>query len=145
MTPEQVARRFYDAFVAGKVDALERLYAPTVRFRDEVFSYSDRRGALKMWRKLLSGGGGRFAYQLLRVEGDCAYVRWTADYRLLGRPVHNVIDAELRVKDGLIVEHIDRFSWAKWSRQALPLGSLPQLGPMRWLITRALRAVIDLG
>ncbi|HET9043130.1 MAG TPA: hypothetical protein VFN70_08290, partial [Burkholderiales bacterium] len=36
-----------------------------------------------------------------------------------GRRVHNVIDATFEFRDGLIVRHVDRFSFWRWARQAL--------------------------
>lgn len=123
-SPREVARRFYDAFCAGDAATLERLYHPQVRFRDEVFAFDDRAGTMGMWRLLVrKEAGARFRYELLGADGEVATVRWTADYRFPppdGSPVHNVITARLVVRDGLIVEHTDAFSWDAWSRQAFP-------------------------
>lgn len=41
-----------------------------------------------------------------------------------GRPVHNRIRAEFAFADGLIVDHVDRFDFWRWSRQALGLPGL---------------------
>lgn len=139
---EAVARRFYDAFCAGDVATLERLYAPTVRFRDEIFSFDDRAGTMGMWRQLLAPAAGkRFTYELLSADAGDATVRWVADYRfpLGGRPVHNVITARLVIADGLVVEHQDSFSWEAWSRQAFPLGRLATWGPVERLLKAGLR------
>lgn len=139
-TPAAVARRFYDAFCAGDTATMERLYARDVRFKDEIFTFSDRDGTMGMWRVLLDpSGGGRFSYTLLGVERDTATVRWVADYRFLGRPVHNEITARLRVRDGRIVEHHDAFSWERWARQALPLGRFSTFAPIEHLIKAGLR------
>ncbi|HSI59785.1 MAG TPA: nuclear transport factor 2 family protein, partial [Ideonella sp.] len=36
-----------------------------------------------------------------------------------GRPVHNQIEAQLQLANGLIVRHQDSFDFWRWSRQAL--------------------------
>jgi hypothetical protein len=36
-----------------------------------------------------------------------------------GRPVTNDVRATFRFADGLIAEHVDEFSFHRWSRQAL--------------------------
>ncbi len=38
--------------------------------------------------------------------------------------MHNIIDAEFEFRDGLILRHIDRFDFYRWSRQALGLPGL---------------------
>lgn len=125
-SPREVARRFYDAFCAGDAATLEQLYHPQVKFKDEIFRFQDRAGVMGMWRLLTAKeAGAKFTYELLGVEGEVATVRWKADYKFPppdGNPVHNVITARLVVKDGLIVEHTDSFSWHRWSSQAFGLG-----------------------
>ena len=46
---------------------------------------------------------------------------WIATYTFsaTGRPVVNDVRATFRFADGLIVDHVDEFSFWKWSRQAL--------------------------
>ena len=43
----------------------------------------------------------------------------TYTFAATGRRVHNVIDAEFRFENGLIIEHTDRFDFWRWSRMAL--------------------------
>jgi ketosteroid isomerase-like protein len=144
-SPGAVARRFYDAFCTGDTATMEALYAPDVRFQDEIFSFADRAGTMGMWRLLVDPkNGGRFSYTLLGVEGDTAVVRWIADYRFLGRPVHNEVTGRLRVKDGRIVDHHDAFSWDRWARQALPLGRFSTFQPIKGLIKVGLRVGLAL-
>ncbi|MCO5172179.1 MAG: nuclear transport factor 2 family protein [Planctomycetes bacterium] len=148
-SPEQVARAFYDAFCRGDTATMERLYAPDVAFRDEIFAYPDRAGTMGMWRVLHApGNGAAFSYEVLGVEGDTVTVRWLADYRFpsprLGRKVHNDITATLVVRDGLIVSHVDAFPWDRWARQAFPLGGLSSWKPMERLLKGALRFGVDL-
>jgi len=47
--------------------------------------------------------------------------RWDAHYTFsaTGRKVHNAIDARFEFRDGLVIRHVDRFDFWRWSRQAL--------------------------
>lgn len=142
---ERVARTFYDAFVVGDVKTLERCYSPTVRFKDEIFSFDDREGTIGMWRVLTDpAGGAKFTYRVVSVEGEVATVNWLADYKLFGRPIHNDITARLVVRDGVIVEHTDSFSWASWSRQAFPLGKLSTWRPIERTLKFIMRTALGL-
>ncbi|MCX8490265.1 MAG: nuclear transport factor 2 family protein, partial [Cyclobacteriaceae bacterium] len=51
-------------------------------------------------------------------KGSC---HWVAAYSFshTGRNVINKIDASFEFKEGLILRHIDRFAFWKWSRMAL--------------------------
>lgn len=142
-SPTDVVTEFYRAFVSGDFAGMESRYDEAVSFRDPVFEYSDRAGTMRMWRKLLGGGAGRFSFQVLGAEGDTVSVRWIADYELLGRPVHNEIVATMVVRHGRIVEHRDDFPWDQWAEQALPFGRLSSTRPVRWVMTKVLRFVVN--
>jgi ketosteroid isomerase-like protein len=118
---------FYAAFNARDGDAMAACYAPDVHFSDPVFP--DLRGARAggMWRMLTSQATD-LAVELLDVHehGDHAHAAWRATYTFsrTGRPVINEVLATFRLSDGLIVEHIDDFSFYRWSRQALGVSGL---------------------
>jgi hypothetical protein len=140
---ERVARTFYDAFVVGDVKTLERCYSPTVKFKDEIFTFDDREGTIGMWRVLTDpSGGAKFSYRVVSIEGEVATVNWLADYKLFGRPIHNDITARLVVRGGVIVEHTDSFSWATWSRQAFPLGRLSTWRPIEKTLKFVMRTAL---
>lgn len=136
--PEDVARRFYDAFANRRVDEMESLYAKDVHFRDAVFEYHDREGTMTMWRKLQ---GAKITYEFDRVEGDVAIGKWIAKYKLVGR-VENHIESRLTVRNGLIVDHQDDFSWPRWAKQALKLGPLANVGFVQSAVNFGLRRFI---
>lgn len=138
--PQTVAERFYDAFVNRRFDEMESLYDKDVTFKDDVFRYSDRKGTMGMWRKLLKDPGSvKASYRFERVEGDVAIGRWQADYKILGRKVHNDIESRLTIKDGKIVAHKDDFDFAKWAGQAFPIGPLAKLPGVQPLLSGLIR------
>jgi hypothetical protein len=57
---------------------------------------------------------------------DSGTARWIAHYTFTqtGRPVVNDVRARFRFRDGLIVEHDDRFPFWRWARQALGTSGL---------------------
>lgn len=141
--PEQVMREFYAAFTSKNPDAIEALYAPDVKFKDEVFQYSNREGTMHMWRKVLADPKNTFRFEFDHVEGDVAYGRWVADYKLAGRPIHNEISSRMVIRDGKIVEHRDSFSWNTWVKQALPFGGIAANATGQKIVTHLIRAFID--
>jgi ketosteroid isomerase-like protein len=124
--------RFYTAFAALDSQAMQACYAPDARFRDEAFTLEGAQQIGAMWRMLCEAAQakGRDVWRLefSGIEADAAQGRahWEPHYRFsaTGRVVHNVIDGSFRFRDGRIVEHIDRFDFWRWSRQALGLPGL---------------------
>ncbi len=124
---ESVAARFYDAFAARDWRTMAALYADEATFADPAFGRLDAREVRAMWQMLVGRAGDlRIEHRTLSEEADSARVRWIAHYTFsqTGRPVVNVIDARMRLRAGAIVEHVDRFDFHRWSRQALGLPGL---------------------
>jgi ketosteroid isomerase-like protein len=119
--------RFYEAFAALDPAPMQAAYAPDARFRDEVFALQGPAQIGAMWRMLCEAtrAKGQDAWRLSHRDVEAGDERgrahWEAHYRFSasGRLVHNVIDAEFRFRDGRIVQHVDRFPFWRWSRQAL--------------------------
>lgn len=115
-----LVERFYAAFAARDAGAMTACYHPEVRFQDEVFELKGAE-ASGMWR-MLCHSGKDLKVQCTRVvaEGEEVLASWQADYTFGGkRQVHNEIEARFRFQDGRIVEHIDRFDFHVWAKQAL--------------------------
>ena len=130
----------------GDGDAMAALYAPDATFEDPAFGRLSGAEAGDMWRMLTSGAAD------LDVEladhdapGDgTGTAHWIATYTFsrTGRKVRNDIRATFRfAPDGRIAEHVDRFSFHAWSRQALgPVGLLLGWTPvLRGAIRRSAR------
>ena len=140
-----MAAAFYRALASDDFDAMSALYAPDVEFRDMVFAYQDRAGAMQMWRRLrgMATRPAQIVYTPGRVEGEVAHGSWTADYQVGLRDVHNELTCALSVRGGKIVQHHDSSDWEKWAAQAFPLGRLLGGARARALISWAIRAVVD--
>lgn len=129
-----VIETFYAAFARRDGVAMAACYAADAHFHDPVFNLRGNRvGA--MWRMLCERGADlRIAVDGISADTDAGHASWQAWYtfRSTGRPVHNVIDARFRLRDGRIIEHVDTFGFWRWSRQALgPAGLL--LGWTPWV------------
>jgi len=120
--------RFYAAFAALDGAGMAACYAPEVRFQDPVFQLQGKDEVMSMWAMLgaatRAGSMDVWKLEFRDVQADEATGRahWEAHYRFSAsnRLVHNRIDASFRFRgDGLIVEHIDRFDFWAWARQAL--------------------------
>ena len=119
--------RFYSAFAARDGENMSTCYADDAHFTDAAFDLNGKWiGA--MWRMLCARAQDfSLEYEILEANAQGGKVRWTARYLFsqTGRKVVNHIEAQIKIKDGLIVEHIDRFSFWRWARQALgPAGLL---------------------
>ena len=137
--------RFYAAFDQRDGDAMAACYAPDATFTDPVFGRIDASEAGAMWRMLTSRAPDLRVELVSRdADGDRGSARWIARYTFTqtGRPVVNEVRAAFRFRDGLFVEHVDRFNFWRWARQALGttgtlLGWTPQL---RFRVHRDARA-----
>jgi ketosteroid isomerase-like protein len=124
--------RFYAAFAALDAGAMAACYAPAARFEDEVFTLDGRDNIGAMWAMLCeaskANGPGQWRLEVANIAADAVQgsADWQAWYRFsaTGRAVHNRIHAQLRFRDGLIVDHRDSFSFWAWARQALGLPGL---------------------
>lgn len=119
--------RFYDAFARRDAAGMAACYHPEVRFSDPAFP--DLRGpeAAAMWAMLVSRGKDlKVTASDISADDLSGKAHWDAHYTFsqTGRKVLNRIDARFKFADGLIIEHLDHFSFARWSRQALGLPGL---------------------
>jgi ketosteroid isomerase-like protein len=134
-TNAALIERFYAAFGRRDGEAMAACYAPEATFNDPVFGQLKGAEIGAMW-KMLTGRAPDLKIELIEhgaseSEGSA---RWIAHYTFsqTGNPVVNDVQASFRFADGLIAEHIDRFSFNKWAGQALGtrgklLGWTPQL------------------
>lgn len=122
----ELITRFYEAFARRDWAAMAACYHADVHFSDEVF---DLRGAEAghMWRMLCTNGRD-LQLEVCGIDADdrAGQAHWDARYTFsaTGRKVLNRIDARFEFRDGLIVRHVDRFDFWRWSRQALGLPGL---------------------
>jgi len=130
-----VARRFYEVFESGDVDALDEFVAPDAVDHDAYnpFAGEGSEGAKKtiaMYREAFPDIS--FEIEFMVAEGDYVCSRWigtgTHEGELMGvQPSHNKSSvtgiAVDRIQDGKIVE-----SWNNWDTLGLMqnIGAIPQ-------------------
>lgn len=127
-TNRRLIRGLYEALGRGDGEAMAACYAPNARFHDPVFRNLTGEEAGDMWR-MLTGRSSDLKIELAEHEAGEreGQARWIARYTFTptGRAVVNEGTARFRFEDGRIVEHVDRFSFYRWARQALgPVGGL---------------------
>jgi ketosteroid isomerase-like protein len=119
---EELIERFYAAFAARDGAGMAACYAPDVRFSDPVFPDLHGAEAGAMWR-MLTGRAQDLEVELLEREadGERGTAQWRARYTYsqTGRRVTNDVHAEFGFADGTISDHVDRFGFHRWARQAL--------------------------
>jgi len=118
----ELIQHFYTAFDACDGEAMAATYAPDATFVDPVFGSLSGPDVGQMWR-MLTGRARSLKVELVELDADdsTGTARWRATYEYgpASRPVINNVNARFRFADGLIVEHVDDFSFFTWSRQAL--------------------------
>lgn len=118
----QLISRFYQAFQRLDAEEMARCYAPDVCFSDPAFGELNGDDARDMWR-MLTSRAKKFSLTFSDVQADATggSAKWVATYLFTqtGRTVVNRIDASFVIRDGLIVEHRDRFDMWRWAAQAL--------------------------
>jgi ketosteroid isomerase-like protein len=124
----EVIRTLYDALGRQDGEAMAACYAPDARFRDPAFGNLTGSEVGDMWQ-MLTGRSTDLKVDLAEHDADeeTGSAHWIARYTFTPtkRQVVNEGRASFRFAGGKIVEHIDRFSFHKWSRQALgPVGGL---------------------
>src|SRR4051794_17885713 len=114
----ELMERLYAACDRRDGVAMAAGYAAEGHFRDPVFGDLTGAEAGAMWRMLTRTARD---LEVRLAEHDDTSARWIATYTFsaTGRPVVNDVRATFRFADGLIVDHVDEFSFWKWSRQAL--------------------------
>ncbi len=131
---EALIRRFYERFAARDAAGMRACYHPDVVFSDPAFGELRGPRAGDMW-EMLTGRAADLEVTLVSADADDqrGRARWEARYTFTGtgRPVHNLIDAEFRFRDGLIARHDDTFDLRRWGKMALgPLGWVLGLTPL---------------
>lgn len=123
---QQTIEKLYAAFAALDAKAMAQCYADDAYFDDEAFSLRGRHQIGGMWSMLIDAikKQGRKDWKLEVRDITETSAHWEPTYRFsaTGRLVHNIIDAEFEFdSQGLIKRQRDRFSFWRWSRQALGL------------------------
>ena len=121
---ESVPHRLYRAFAARDWRTVGALYADDAVFNDPAFVNLNADQVRAMWRMLFERGKDMTVTFVVHEDTpQSARVTWTARYTFsqTGRKVVNVINADLQLRDGLIVRHTDTFDFHRWSSQALGL------------------------
>ncbi|MES2682423.1 MAG: nuclear transport factor 2 family protein [Pseudomonadota bacterium] len=120
-------QRFYVAFSQRDAAGMAACYHPQVRFSDPAFPDLKGADAAAMWAMLIARGKDlQLQFSEISANDQQGRAHWDASYTFskTGRRVLNRIDANFRFSDGLIIEHVDDFSFAAWARQALGLPGL---------------------
>jgi ketosteroid isomerase-like protein len=114
-----VAQRFFDAFALGDHHTMGQLYAPDATFSDPIFPLLSAEEVRLMWRMLLTRAQDFAVSATVDETPHGARAVWIARYRYGARPVRNRVYTEMAIAAGKIVRQVDRFSFWRWSRQAL--------------------------
>jgi hypothetical protein len=123
----QLIERFYRGFAALDPAPMVAAYAPYATFSDPAFPDLKGPQVSAMWTMLCARAKDfSLTFRDVQADDERGSAHWEADYRFGGkRRVHNVIDASFVFERGLITQHVDRFDFSVWARQALgPAGLL---------------------
>lgn len=118
-----VAGKFYESFANRDIDGMLSCYSKDVTFEDPAFGKLNASETYNMWRMLLkqSDSNLKITHSTPVINNDKVITNWEAHYTFskTGRQVHNLIKANMVIKDGKILDHKDEFDIWRWSRMAL--------------------------
>ncbi len=122
---KELITRFYSAFQRLDYATMQDCYSADPIFNDPVFGILQGNDVKVMW-EMLCKNARDFSLEFSNIElldEEYATCQWVAHYTFskTGRKVVNNIKAYMRIEDGKITEHTDKFDFWKWSRQALGL------------------------
>jgi ketosteroid isomerase-like protein len=146
---EKIVRDFYQAFANKDADSMARCYHPDIAFSDPAFPMLRGAEATAMWAMLTSRAKGGFEIALVDASADAdgGRAQWDAKYTFsqTGNPVHNKISAVFAFRDGKIIRHVDRFSFWRWSSQALGVAGklLGWSWPLKAVVRRKAKASLE--
>ena len=120
----KIVSSFYSAFKALDSEKMVSFYHPDIEFEDPAFGKLKGEKANNMWRMLIESQQGQdflVEFSNVKEDNENASAKWEAHYIFskTGRKVHNRIEAEFKLKDGLIIKHTDIFDLHGWAKQAL--------------------------
>ena len=115
--------KFYDAFSKLDVDTMISCYHPEVLFIDPAFGRLNHDEVVNMWKMLRERSNGNLSIEFSSIKATkkSGSAKWIATYIFsqTKREVRNVVKAEFKFKEGLIVKHTDSFNFWLWSGMAL--------------------------
>lgn len=126
---QELIKNFYEAFAQRNADAMAECYHEEATFSDPAFRNLNSKEVKAMWKMLCEAGQNlKIIFSDIKITEQGGSCTWQAFYTFsrTGRKVHNVIEASFIFKDGKILRHTDKFSFYRWSRQAL--------GRIGWLL-----------
>lgn len=122
---EQLILKFYTAFANADAQTMCECYHPNIQFQDPAFGILKDNDACQMWKMLIEKSKGNIKIEFSAITADeySGTAKWTATYNFskTNRKVVNVIHAQFKFQNGLIIRHTDSFDIWKWSKQALGL------------------------
>jgi len=114
------AETFLAAFGRRDLGALEQLYRPDAKFKDDMFTLTKRSSIMGMWKG--APPFATFKSEVLEAKGDVVKTRWVVDYEMFGNNVHNEIESTLTFDaDGKVASQVEHWDRTKWMSQALPM------------------------
>jgi ketosteroid isomerase-like protein len=126
-TNKALIEKFYTSFRDKNFKGMQECYDDDAVFSDEVFKGLDAIQVKAMWEMLLVRGKDLdLTFKNVAANEIKGSAEWTATYTFTrtGRKVINHIKANFIFNNGKIIQHVDRFDFYAWARQALGLSGL---------------------
>jgi ketosteroid isomerase-like protein len=119
---EQLIHKFYTSFANADVKTMCECYHSNIQFEDPAFGILKGNDVFQMWKMLMEKSKGNIKIEFSEIKADeyTGTAKWVAAYNFskTNRKVVNVVYAQFKFRDGLIIQHTDYFDIWKWSKQA---------------------------
>jgi ketosteroid isomerase-like protein len=122
---EKLVEKFFTAFQKLDANGMNACYSNDIAFYDPIFELLRGDEAKAMWQMLCKNARNfSLVFDSIKNLGEGYYTcNWQATYTFsaTGKKVVNNVKAHMKIENGLITEHSDGWSLAKWSAQAIGL------------------------
>ena len=119
---EELLTQFYRCFQQRDPEGMTACYHPEVVFSDPIFQTLKGERTRAMWHMLLGRSTDiEISCKDIWADAQSGGAHWEARYThpATSRTIHNVVNAQFRFREGLILVHQDTFDLWKWTAQAL--------------------------
>ena len=123
---EEIIKRYYKAWINKNLEDLKIIYDKKVIFNDPGFKNLNYEKIIKMWMIWFNKGTNKSIdaqYEIIESKNDIVKSKVVIKYNFGKKenPVTNYISTNFKIRDGKIINQLEKFDFIKWFNQAFAI------------------------